>query len=182
MILGFKGQFVPFVLDGTKTHTIRAGQRWTDGMRADLFTGPYKPGRRRLPFRAPVVGVERIEIFFSEKYRYYDNAGVLISAILIGGCELSADEMNAFAFRDGFRSGKFRANADFAHLREMSAYWRRTDTEPFVGQIIHWDFEQRYIPCGDCGRSHPRGPCNAMVRSDWRLPRPGEMERVLCAR
>ena len=62
MILGFKDQFIPYVLDGSKTHTIRGGNRWRYGMRADLFTGPYKPGLRRLIFRVPVVKVERIEV------------------------------------------------------------------------------------------------------------------------
>ena len=28
MNLGFKDQFVPYVEDGSKTHSIRAGERW----------------------------------------------------------------------------------------------------------------------------------------------------------
>jgi hypothetical protein len=37
VILGFKDRFVAFVENGTKTHSIRAGNRWKVGMRADLY-------------------------------------------------------------------------------------------------------------------------------------------------
>ena len=43
MILGFHDRFVPYVLDGSKTHTIRSGERWKVGMRADLFAEPRRP-------------------------------------------------------------------------------------------------------------------------------------------
>ena len=43
MNLGFHDQVVPFIEDGSKTHTIRAGERWKVGMRADL----YRELRRR---------------------------------------------------------------------------------------------------------------------------------------
>lgn len=171
MILGFKDRFVPYVLDGSKTHTIRAGQRWRADMRADLFAKVRQKGMTLL-FRAPVVRVEEIEISFTDEWKGYDGSGFLIKSILVNGCELSADEANQFAYRDGFRSGKFRSRARLSALREMSEYWEASSLEPFHGQIVHWDYAERYVPCADCGRSHPLGPCNAMFRSDWRLPRP----------
>jgi len=172
MILGFKDQFIPYVLDGSKTHTIRGGNRWRYGMRADLFTGPYKPGLRRLIFRVPVVKVERIEVRAINTGLQYVHP---MLNIRIGGCELSEDEAIAFAWRDGFR--KEVSAWGIGPLHQMYAFWRRTngraiDTMVFRGQIIHWDYALRYVPCGDCGRSHPLGPCSPMFRSDWRLPRP----------
>ena len=43
MVLGFKDQFIPYIEEGSKTHSIRAGFRWKVGMRADL----YRESRRR---------------------------------------------------------------------------------------------------------------------------------------
>ncbi len=129
----------------------------------------------RLLFRATVTKTEIIEI---------RTALPLGPWITINGEPLNEDEADMFAWRDGFRhyfNGHPSEGLGYGGcFAMMMDFWR--GRLPFVGQIIHWDFEQRYIPCGDCGRSHPLGPCNAMVRSDWRLPRPGEMERVLCAR
>lgn len=43
MLMGMKDQFCPFAEDGSKTHSIRAGERWKVGMRVDL----YRENRRR---------------------------------------------------------------------------------------------------------------------------------------
>lgn len=48
MLLGFKRRFEPFILDGSKTHTIRAsgGRTWRPGMRCD--NGTLLPSALRL--------------------------------------------------------------------------------------------------------------------------------------
>lgn len=167
MILGFKDQFVPYILDGTKTHTIRAGQRWRADMRADLFAKVRQKGMRLL-FRAPVVRVENICIFDDPR----EGPGIVIN-----GEQLHRAECDLLAYRDGFRVGcdDTTAYGTVGAFDQMIEFWRRTHKladHPFRGQIVHWDYAQRYVPCGDCGRSHPLGPCNAMFRSDGRLPRP----------
>ncbi|MBK8200294.1 MAG: hypothetical protein IPK75_18260 [Acidobacteria bacterium] len=163
MILGFKDRFIPYVLDGSKTHTIRAGERWRADMRADLFAKVRQKGMRLL-FRAPVVRVEEILIQVLPHYG---------PMIVIGDCALTNEEADMFAWRDGFRHPM--ASKPHGAFSLMMRFWQFThkiDAKPFHGQIVHWDYAQRYVPCGDCGRSHPLGPCNAMFRSDWRLPRP----------
>lgn len=126
MNLGFQDQFVPLVEDGSKTHSIRAGERWKVGMRADLYAKPRQKGMR-LIFRAPVVRVERIEII--EPFR-----------IFIDGVELDSKERKILAWRDGFRPSSY---ANMASVESMAEFWRgRT---PFHGQIVHWDYAARFM-------------------------------------
>lgn len=150
MILGFKDRFIPFIEDGSKTHTIRAGNRWKAGMRADLYAKPRQKGMR-LIFRAEVVKVERISIV-----SLHGSIGISIS-----GIGLTWDEANLLAYRDGFR--EFRG---IQPIDVMARFWRATHELPFTGQIIHWDYHERYIPCRDCGYSHPLGPCAPACRND----------------
>lgn len=131
MILGFKDRFVPFVEDGSKTHTIRAGERWRVGMRADLFARPRQKGMRLL-FRAPVVRVQPIHI---ERLPPFGPLRVTVE-----GVDLSPDELNSFFWRDGFRDEGFPAPAGQAAL-----FWSEQLRDgPFVGQLIHWDYSRRF--------------------------------------
>lgn len=139
MILGFQDRFVPFVEDGSKTHTIRAGERWKVGMRADLFARPRQKGMRLL-FRAQVVKVERIEIHGPEM------------GIWVDGNHLGWDEVEALAYRDGFRGATVlpsldhlanRLHRNYPAYAQMMEFWR--DRLPFQGQIIHWNYEQRFM-------------------------------------
>jgi len=139
MNLGFKDQFVPFVEDGSKTHSIRAGERWRVGMRADCYARPRQKGMRLL-FRAPVVRVEEIRV------RAIDDLlalGVpLHKAVIVtvDGIGLDDDELDAFAWRDGFRVGQSGYGA------QMMAFWAKAHdlrNRDFHGQIVHWDYARR---------------------------------------
>lgn len=132
MILGFKDRFLPFVKNGTKTHTIRAGNRWRAGMRVDIFENVRQKSMRLL-FRAPVRKVESVVI---DHHRPYGPLEVTID-----GIRLSDDETQAFFFRDGFRGedallGKPAVQAKYFWAKQLKA-------GPFIGQIIHWDYDQR---------------------------------------
>lgn len=117
MLLGFNRRFAPFVEDGSKTHTIRAGKRWRPGMRCDCYVDPRQKTMRLLG-RWPCVKVEPIRI--TEQH-----------TIIIYGQVLDFEECNALAWRDGFRdSGPAKAFPD------MMEFW--TGRLPFEGQIIHW--------------------------------------------
>lgn len=144
MILGFKDQFVPFVLDGSKTHTIRAGARWKVGMRADLFARPRQKGMRLL-FRAMVVKVEAIAITSRSIYVCHDRPWVAdwahMKAAEWGMVKLSKDEAELFAFKDGFR---FDPNSRGSFTLMMD-FWKRTHNLPFHGQIIHWNYAERFM-------------------------------------
>lgn len=142
MILGFKDQFVPMVLDGSKTHTIRAGFRWKAGMRADLYTGGYRPGARRLLFRAVVTKVERLEIcrasFASRVSIDEPDTWLDMKKDLI---VMPPRDVEWLLWLDGFR--------DSDHNASWLAYRYFRKSLPFSGQLIHWDYERRFTEIED---------------------------------
>lgn len=113
----FKQQFVPFILDGRKTHTIRALRKngWVEkpGNTLHLYTG-LRTKNTKLLMRVPCVKVEEIVITDTPLRR-----------VAIEGHLLDTDEEEALAKRDGF--------ADFA---DMMTFWE--GRLPFKGHIIHW--------------------------------------------
>lgn len=116
MLLNFKKQFVPFILDGSKTHTIRAC-RASDpkvGETLHCYTGLRQKGAQLLG-RWPCVKVEEIRI----------NVDRGSMSVRVDGVDLDAGERELLAQRDGFKS-----------LAEMMLYW--VDALPFSGLVIHW--------------------------------------------
>jgi hypothetical protein len=127
MLLNFQPRFVPYIIDGSKTHTIRAIRRVTPrvGDTCHCYTGLRRPGAQLLG-RWPCVKVEDIRIF-EEDY---------VPRFLVDAVELSLDEKVALAWRDGFRSSKETAFA------EMMAFWDQR--LPFTGHIIHWSVNKQH--------------------------------------
>ena len=121
--LNFKPQFVPFILDGRKTHTIRATRKYPvkAGDTLYLYTGLRHKGAKLL-MAVECVKAEQIEIL-AVAQRAPSTA--LNFMITISGQVLDVSEKEALARRDGFR--------DFA---EMMSFW--DGRLPFSGQIIHW--------------------------------------------
>jgi len=109
VLLGFKDRFEPMVLDGSKTHSIREGDRWRVGFRADLYVRPRQKDMRLL-FRAPVVRVETVEIWMRSASILGQVVAVDqpvycgIIGIAIAGETLTDDEANLLAWNDGFRT------------------------------------------------------------------------------
>ncbi len=152
MLLGFKPRFVPFVLDGSKTHTIRSERKYPPkvGEVCHCYTGLRQRGpiiqklasgevvrqkMARLLGRWPCVKVEEIQI---REFRLNAHFGF---QLFIEGLWLDVDERNAFAWRDGFRTrGRKHAFA------EMCDYWitlhRNHGTIDFAGQVIHWQYRK----------------------------------------
>lgn len=200
MNLGFKDQFIPMVEDGSKRHTIRAGERWRVGMRADLWRQMRRPkvfelratnippgcichgdglmGMRctapvhapanleyeqvqtagqSLIFRAPVIKVERIEImcFPDDRPDGWPSAKVAPlyakTKIAIEGLIISADELNVFAWRDGFRAIPAGPSDPYkTPFQQMVGFWAKQHrfghrTIRFEGQIVHWDYGNRFM-------------------------------------
>jgi hypothetical protein len=115
-LYGFQKRFVPFILSGEKTHTIRAIRANPDkpGNTLHLYTGLRQKGARLL-MRVPCVKVEGIVITPGGMIRIADQW-------------LEDDEREALARRDGFE--------DFA---SMIRFWREPKNRlPFHGHIIHW--------------------------------------------
>jgi len=127
-LLNFKTRFVPFILTGAKTHTIRATRvRPTKpGDVLHLYTGLRHKGARLL-FRAVCTHVNDIQIRQTRSGCFASLKDVEIS---IDGEILDPSEMELLAQRDGFAS-----------LVEMMRFWQEPKNRlPFHGQIINWKF------------------------------------------
>jgi len=123
-LYNFQKRFVPFILSGKKTHTIRAIRAHPDkpGNILHLYTG-LRQKDARLLMRVPCVRVEeiRIEPVFTEPGSPLLGDGI----VWIDGEELDEIEKEALAVRDGFE--------DFS---SMLHFWN--GRLPFTGHIIHW--------------------------------------------
>ena len=126
MVMGFKRRFEQFVREGSKTHSIREdpNDRWRIGCYVDAFVDARQKTMTRLLPPMVVVRTERVEII--SQTGWHDGV-----AVIVDGIELSPDEKDALAFRDGFRDTAYDH-----HFYEMVEFWN--GRMPFKGKIIHW--------------------------------------------
>ena len=134
----FKQRFRAMVLDGTKRHTMRATRKHRQRVSDTcyLYCGLRTKAVEFL-FAAPCTKVEDVVL---------PELGVLI----VSGTELSADECEQLAWRDGFRP---ELETDAASRRRnafelMMRFWAtehvaKGRTLPWNGDLIHWDYERR---------------------------------------
>lgn len=116
-LYNFQKQFVPKILSGEKTHTIRAKRTHPDkpGNLLHLYTG-LRTKKAKLLKRALCVRVEDVHIRLVNGW----DASIAVDMI-----DLDDSEREALARRDGF-----------ANFAEMVGFWK--DRLPFRGDIIHW--------------------------------------------
>lgn len=129
-LYNFQARFVPFIKARSKKHTIRAKRKHPakPGETLYLYTGLRTKKARRIIPPVECVKVEEIEIVELVIDRDDDDeqAEHIESALVrIDGTELSEDECEQLARRDGF--------SDFAEMRK---FWN--GRLPFEGHIIHW--------------------------------------------
>ncbi len=120
MVIGFKPQFVPKIMDGTKKHTIREDKtnRWKVGMKMHMATGVSTKKYHEFN-RESCKGIESIII-----RRVGSIAGIFVAGEL-----LSKNEAYYLALRDGFDS-----------LEDFFKWFNKD----FEGKILHWtDFKYR---------------------------------------
>lgn len=142
MIVAFKPRFVPFVRDGSKQHTLRderqGDRQIVAGDRLDLYENVRQKTQALLGrYLCTRVQVARFDV----KVGMY--------AMWIDGVELSRDEADNFAWRDGFRhmidipTGidlkpySYDVTGCFPMMMD---YWVKDGkTFPFEKRLIHWD-------------------------------------------
>src|SRR4051812_25287523 len=110
MLLGMKRRFEPFVLDGSKRHTIRAKRKLRPrvGEICHVYVNPRQKSMRLLGrWRCTRVEDIRIQIEFS-----FLRAGAQCNPWIphsisawINGDVLTMAEINRLCWQDGFRSG-----------------------------------------------------------------------------
>jgi hypothetical protein len=128
-LYNFKTQFIPYVLDGTKKHTIRASRKMMDrpGDVMHLYTGLRQKGARLLA-RRRCVRVEEITITESRD-------------VIIDGITLTQDERNLLAWCDGFRIPTLKNPDDPRYSFDlMMRFW--DGRLPFQGHVYHWSDEE----------------------------------------
>ena len=117
MILGFKPDFVPLIISGTKVHTIRVGSRWIAGQPISFCTnlGPDNLAKFQPDGVAQTV----------QAIRAAQIEGTYL--IEIDGRQLLGHELDEFVRREGFASP-----GQLFHF--LSGYHGL----PFIEQLIHW--------------------------------------------
>jgi hypothetical protein len=131
-LYNFKPQFLPMILDGTKTHTIRAprkGSQDVPGNTMHLYTG-LRTKKAKLLGRFKCAKVEAIQI--SSRVSFNPSGTDSPAVVWVDGSMLHDDEMEQLARRDGFR-----------HMTEMMDFWK--GRLPFKGFIFHWKYDPKAV-------------------------------------
>lgn len=116
MILGFKNEFIPLIVAGTKIHSIRKGNRWRVGQVIDFFANVRRPDMYRFRPNAFVVAVQAISL-------------TEFGVIKVDGRALSGAEKELLAANDGFASLAAMMKFFATHGDRMP---------PLKAQLIHW--------------------------------------------
>ena len=141
MNLSFKQQFEPFVLDGSKTHSFREGNRWRVGMKAHVATG-VRTKDYKLLFVALVKKVEPAIVLIQ-------NGSLIVE---VDRRILSQSDADELLWTDGFRAKEWQARGsvwqaasfEYPSIQQARDFWAdRLRKGPIVGQLIHWDYANR---------------------------------------
>lgn len=142
MLLGMRRRFEPFVMDGSKRHTIRnkrkpPRKRPEPGDICNVY-GDSRQKTMHLLGRWPCTQVQDIRIV-----AHFGPWRIPISLqVWLDDEELGQSEVNRLCWVDGFRaSGEENAWSDFVE------YWGKESRVPktagrleYEGDLIHWDF------------------------------------------
>lgn len=116
MILGFKEQFIPKVIDGTKIHTLREGERWRQDMSIQFYGNVRTPEMYKFREDGLCTGVQ--EVFMTLDW---------VLEISIDDRYLMPFEIDQFIKNDGFEERKEFQNFFFP---EKVDFVKR--------QLVHW--------------------------------------------
>lgn len=133
MILGFDPRFVTPILEGTKIHTFRKGDRWKAGNSIQMATGvrskKYNVFNADIPHLQTCKSVQKctINIYTNETQIQHKISIDIDNRIIL------PDNVFLFAWNDGFES-----------LADFHDWFVESGTEIYPGiiqssgQIIHW--------------------------------------------
>ena len=145
MILGFK-QYFPDgsstnfkeqILDDTKIHTIRAGDRWRKGLSIEMATGVRTKHYNQFNIDRPDLQVCKNvqDIFMTYDYRLR----IIVAEVdsYMGGdvFDLNGKQLIRLAVNDGFPDYSFFDRFFYNAIKENE---KLTGHAWFSGQIVHW--------------------------------------------
>lgn len=147
-LYNFQERFVPFIQDGTKTHTIRAIRKYPQkvGALMHLFYGLRTKSAKRIISAQPCKKVNTIII--TRDYKIYLIEGVMNAreCELFGRTKnkskafcyniLNTNEKDELSWRDGFRIDDKGTRIGCFDL--MFRWWKQTHELPFAGHIQYW--------------------------------------------
>lgn len=149
----FRERFVPFVIDGSKPHTIRSRRPKGAAKKGDtlyLYYGMRTKHctklREETCTKAPTIIIDREDIFILDR-RLEDHEIQLVGdelivdvlAIEMHAAKLTPLERNILAWHDGFRPDGTSLKSPEGCYDLMMRFWKQTHELPFVGHIIYWD-------------------------------------------
>ena len=145
MLLGFKRRFVPYVLDGSKTHSIRGVRAIAPrvGETCHCYVDPRQKTMALLG-RWECVRVETIDIAAVRRYDIRTNQHHVYPAVAIADTILTQDEADLLAWRDGFRhewDGDPREGSGYGGCFTLMMEFFQGRL-PFTGRIIHWRYNE----------------------------------------
>lgn len=146
MILGFKPQFVPKILDGTKLHTIRSGNRWKPGMSIQMATGVRTPQYNQFNADRPDLqvckGVQDIVIRFNCKDDFFVLQNMKTNSIYTFSIFIDCKQI-----KNQFAISRLAANDGFEYTWQFLEWFfaaRSKANNRFIGQLIHWTENNSY--------------------------------------
>lgn len=150
MLLGFRKQFAPKILDGSKKFTIRNPRRRSPkiGETLYMYTGLRTKAASLITSEHTLNGVQKVDIFIENQvYTENKTKGKYSIGITIGGRSLDLVEINYFVKCDGFENlADFRdywikekgEKTDYfqqGHKKPMLTIWR---AEAKDLTMYHW--------------------------------------------
>jgi hypothetical protein len=121
MILSFKQQFNQAIIEGSKIHTIREGERWRPGLSIQFYNNTRTKYIKKFTDDKKCIAVQKIQIYHSKEIAEF-------VWVTIEGKELTPLQIIALSKNDGFKS----VNDFFAF------FFTNRECTLFEGQIIHW--------------------------------------------
>jgi hypothetical protein len=131
----FQERFIPFLLDGSKDHTVRAertgrSRHARPGDRIYLYYGMRTKWCRKIG-EAICSAVRRIRITEDDVIVYDQN-------IADQPINRTLHQLNVFAWSDGFRPEGSTADHPSGAFTLMLRFWKQTHQLPFTGVVIYW--------------------------------------------
>lgn len=135
----FQERFIPFLLDGSKDHTIRkerAGRsrHARPGETVYLYYGMRTKWCQKIG-EATCSAVRKIRITVDDIIVYDENLDEQ-------PINRTLHELNTFAWKDGFRPEGTTKDNPTGAFSLMLRFWKQTHDLPFQGLVIYWkDFK-----------------------------------------
>lgn len=134
-VYSFQEQFIPFLLDESKGHTVRSERAGRSrharlGETVYLYYGMRTKWCRKIG-EATCSDVQRIRI--TENRIYF-----LVSKEMEDDLEIVLNDPDAFAWKDGFRPEGSTSDRPDGSFDLMIRFWKQAHELPFTGVVIFW--------------------------------------------